>query len=203
MKTFFIDSKSKLKISNSELVLILKSLPKEILITYSIQYKDIANQIYTLLSKKNSIAHPVQVLGCSKLKLSKTIKAILLIGSGRFHASSLALETKLPIYILENKKITKISEKEISNLEKKQKANYVGFLNAENIGILISTKPGQENLKKAIEFKKKCKNKKSYLFLGNNLSVSEFENFGLDFYVNTSCPRLDMDSSKIINLSRL
>ncbi|MCK4553158.1 diphthamide synthesis protein [Candidatus Pacearchaeota archaeon] len=47
------------------------------------------------------------------------------------------------------------------------------------------------------------KNKKSYLFISNNINTSEFENFGLDSWVNTACPRLDMEDNRIVNISKL
>ncbi len=78
------------------------------------------------------------------------------------------------------------------------------FLNSEKVGILISTKPGQENLKKALSLKSNNLNgKKFYLFLGNELPSSDFENFaGITSWINTACPRLDFDSS-VMNMSEL
>ena len=201
METLFIPAKSKLRANKSKILELSKKLPKKIAIAYSIQYKNLAFEVKNLLSN-HKITKIIQILGCSKLKLSKDTQAILLIGSGKFHAISLAFETNLPIYILENNKLEKISEKDIEIFEKKQKASYLKFLNSTKIGILISTKPGQQNLKKALNFKKKLQNKKSYLFISNNVNVNEFENFGLDCWVNTACPRLDMDSS-IININKI
>ena len=177
-----------------------KKLPKDLAIAYSIQYQELAFEIRKILTNHN-ITSIIQILGCSQPKLPKNTKAVLLIGSGRFHAVSLAYETKLPVYILEKNQLTNISEKDIELYEKKNKASYVKFLNANNIGILISTKPGQENLKRALNLKKKLK-KNSYLFISNAINISEFENFALDAWVNTACPRLDMDSS-VININRI
>lgn len=203
MKTILIPAKIKSKIDKSKILEISKKLPKNIAIAYSIQYKDIAIEIRNILSKNHKITKLIQVLGCSKPKFSKDTSAILLISDGKFHAISLAYETKLLVYILENNQLTKISERDIEILGKKQKASYLKFLNADKIGILVSTKPGQQNLKKALEFKKKLKNKISYLFISNNINVNEFENFGLNSWVNTACPRLDMEKSSIININRL
>lgn len=142
-----------------------------------------------------------QVLGCSKPPFSKDTQAVLLISSGRFHAISLALETNLPIYIYD-RKLSKISEKEIEELRKKKKVAYLKFLNAEKIGIIISTKPGQENLTPALRIKKNLKNKKSYLFIGNEINPKEFENFPISSWLNTACPRLDFDFN-VINLREM
>jgi len=199
MKTIFIPAKYKSKVNKSKIKSLSKKLPKNIAIAYSIQYKDIAFEIKTLLS--NNTTRITQVLGCSKLKFPRNTQAILLIGSGRFHALSLAKETKLPIYILENNKLTKVSKQELELFERRQRASYVKFLNSEKIGVLVSTKPGQQNLKKALNFKKKSK-KQAYLFISNDINTNEFENFTLDCWVNTACPRLDMDSS-IINIDKI
>ncbi len=203
MKTLFILAKIKSKANKPKILEISKKLPKNIAITYSIQYKDIALEIKNILSKTHKITKLVQVLGCSKPNFSKNTKAILLISSGKFHAISLAVESELPIYILEHSILRKISKQDIESFKKKQKASYLKFLNADKIGILVSTKPGQQNLKKALELKKKIKNKKSYLFISNNIDINEFENFGLSSWVNTACPRLDMNHSSIINMDKI
>ena len=201
MKTLFIPAKIKTKINKDRIKSLSKKLPKNIAIAYSIQYHDLAFEIKKLLS--NNITQISQILGCSKLSFPKTTQAIVLIGSGKFHALSLASKTKLPIYILEKNNLSKIPILEIESLKKTKKASYLKFLNANKVGILVSTKPGQENLKKAIDLRKKIKDKKSYLFISNNINTSEFENFGLESWINTACPRLDMEDSRIINIDGL
>jgi 2-(3-amino-3-carboxypropyl)histidine synthase len=198
MKTLFVPVKINSEI-NEKKILELK-LPINIAIAYSVQYKEVAEKIKKILSKKHKITSLIQVLGCSSPKFSKETKAILLLSSGKFHAVSLAFETGIPVYVLESDNLKKISKEEIDLLNKKKMASYLKFLNAEKIGILVSTKPGQENLKKALSLK--LKNKKSYLFISNNIDIKEFENFGINSWVNTACPRLDFDSS-VINLRNL
>ncbi len=203
MKTLFIPTKIKSKINKSKILEISKKLPKNIVIAYSIQYKDIIEEIKKILSKNHKIIQVIQVLGCSNPKFPKDTQVIILISSGKFHAISLAKESKLPVFILENNKLEKIPKQEIESLEKKQKVSYMKFLNAEKVGILISTKPGQENIKKSIVLKNKLKDKKSYLFISNEINSKEFENFpDIQSWVNTACPRLDFDSS-IINLNKI
>ncbi|MAG78918.1 hypothetical protein CMI40_00905 [Candidatus Pacearchaeota archaeon] len=203
MKTLFIDAKIKSKVDQSLIKKISKKLPNNIAIAYSIQYKDNSIKIKEILSKKHKITKLTQVLGCFKQTFPKDTQAILLISSGKFHGISLAYETKLPVYILENNKLEKVSSKEVEILKKRQKASYVKFLNAEKIGIIVSSKPGQQKLKRALNFKKKLKNKNSYLFISNNINIEEFENFKIDSWVNTACPRLDMNSSSIMDLNKI
>ncbi len=204
MKTLFIPAKVRLDINEKEINAISKQLPKNLAIVYSIQYEDVAFRIRKILSKNHEITKFTQVLGCSKTNFPKNTQAILLITDGKFHAIPLAFETKLPIYVLENNKLKKLPKKEIENFKKRKKAAHLKFLNAKKVGILISIKPGQENLKKALKLKKilkkKFTDKTFYLFLGNEFNSQEFENFPeIQSWINAACPRLDFDAS-VINL---
>ncbi len=199
MKTLFIPAISKSQINDSKLESLSKKLPKNIAIAYSIQFKNIAEQAKQILSKTHKITKMIQVLGCSNPKFSKETQAILLIGSGRFHAIGLAIETKKTIYILDKNKLTKISKKEIQTFEKLKKGSYIKFLNAQKVGIIVSTKPGQQKLKQALNLKFKDKN--NYYFIANDLNTNEFENFGLESWVNTACPRMDLNHPSVINMN--
>jgi diphthamide biosynthesis enzyme Dph1/Dph2-like protein len=199
MKTIFIPVSSKAKQDLDKLA--KTNLPINIAIAYSIQFEENAKQIKEILSKTHTITGFTQVLGCSSPKFSKETKAVLLISSGKFHAVSLAVETGLPIYIWEFNTLQKVQKEEIEAFNKRKLTSYTRFLHADKVGILVSTKPGQEHLKEALSFKNKTK-KKSYLFICNNLDLKESDNFGINNWVNTACPRLDLDSS-IVNLKDL
>ncbi len=212
-KILFAPVKVKLNLDDKKIIEISKKLPKNIAIAYSVQYRDIALQIKKILSlkAKKKITKFTQVLGCSipafKTSLEKSTQGIFLITDGEFHAVSLAMETGIPVYtpaMPSFSKINKVSEKEIEDLRKKKKASYMKFLNADKVGILVSIKPGQQHLKKALSFKKRLKDKKAYIFLADNIDTKELENFpDIDVWVNTACPRIDFniaDSVKIINL---
>jgi 2-(3-amino-3-carboxypropyl)histidine synthase len=200
MKTLFFPAKSTMQIDEKEISKLSKDLPKNFAICYSIQYKELAEKFHKHFKKRVSVF--TQVLGCSKIKFPKNTKSILLISDGKFHAISLAYESKLPVYLFSNNNLEKISQNEIEIFSRKQRGAYLKFLNSEKVGILISTKPGQENLKKAIKLNKKIKDKDSYLFISNNIDTSEFENFPqIESWINTSCPRMDMNNSSIININ--
>lgn len=209
MKKLFIPVMSK----NTEVFNIneiSKKLPKNIAIAYSIQFKKLAINIRDYLEKNK--AHKItlftQVLGCSKIN-SKNAQALLLIGQGRFHALGLAIgmdsSKSIPIYIYEAGKLVKMAESDVSNMQKRQKVAYMKYLNANNVGIMISTKPGQNRLNKAIKMKNSIKNKNSYLFIANNINPSEFENFPeIKSWINTACPRMDLtDNNSLINMDKI
>ena len=196
MKLLFIESKKKLNLDLEEID--FSMLPKEVFLAYSIQFKELAEKIKAKLGKR--VKGFSQVLGCS---LIKSKYPILLVGSGRFHALNLALKGNA-LYILEGAKIKKLEEKEVEKIKAKRKAALSRFYSAENIGILVSTKPGQENLKEAVEIRKELakKGKKSFIFLADNISLEELENYPIDSWVNTSCPALTFDA-KVVSLWEL
>jgi diphthamide biosynthesis enzyme Dph1/Dph2-like protein len=201
MKVLYIESKYK----NLELDLKEKEiskLPSKLILAYSIQYKDIAIKIQKLLEKNKIIVSELkQVLGCSTLS---TTLPILLIGSGRFHALNLYLQSP-QIFILNGNKIEQINKQEIKRLENKKRAALLNFLSADNVGILVTTKPGQENLNLAFKLKQKIekKDKNAWIFIANNIDLSQFENFNIGSWVNTACSGLSNDNPKIINYANI
>jgi diphthamide biosynthesis enzyme Dph1/Dph2-like protein len=204
MKILFIPVKKSVLFEEEKIMDFSKKLPRNIAIAYSSQYKDIALESSKILSKKHSITKIIQVLGCSSPLFPKNTKAILLFTDGKFHAVHLAFQAKIPVFVSDGISIEKISEDSILSLEKKYKASYIKYLNADKIGILVSVKLGQQRLNKAVNFRKKIKEKKSYIFITNNINTVEFQNFPeIQSWVNTACQRLDEDNSNIISINRL
>jgi len=203
MKIIYIEAKNK-KESNGEFIdeNFIKTLPNEIFLLYSIQFYNQALAMKKALETSGiRVKGFQQVLGCTKLK---TQYPILLIGQGRFHALNLAVQNpQNPLIIYDNGSSFVITKKEIQEIEKKRQLSLNKFLHAKNIGILVSTKPGQENLKQAEELQnkinKKYPEKKIFIFISNMINTSEFENFDIDIFINTACPGLARDSSKVIN----
>ena len=199
MKTLFIEAiKPNLSFNPSKLT----NLPNELHILYSIQYNELAEKIKQYLMREHQILGFEQVLGCSQIHPKASL---LLIGSGRFHAINLAYSTGQEVYVYDFN-LTKITKEEIAQAQKTEKAKLSLFANAEKIGILVSIKPGQKRLKEAealkIKIEKKFK-KKVYLFLADNINIGEFENFDINFWINTSCPGLELDSMKILDYKKL
>lgn len=201
MKKYFIPAIINKKLDKSLIKKSSRELPKDIAIFYSSQYAELAKQIKKEL--QNNIHSFEQTLGCSKPKLSSKVRAILLISDGEFHGTSLECETNIPVYILNSGGLRKISQEQIKKMQQSKKSSLVNFLSAKKIGILISTKPGQQRLKQTLK-SKKFNDKEKYFFISNNINISEFENFPqIKAWVNTACPRIDLNSNKIININDL
>jgi len=144
-----------------------------------------------------------QILGCNTEVINKhKINAYLFIGTGKFHPLILSFRTKKPVYTFDphTENFSQISKEELERYEKKKVASLLKYYNANKIGILVSTKPGQNNLKRAISFQNKSK-KQSYIFICNQ--ISNLENFpDIKCWINTACPRIFEDDLgvPIINL---
>ena len=205
MKKLFIEARRKISLNKEKLSELARNLPDTIYIAYSIQYKTLALEArkYIESCKNKKLAGFSQILGCSQIKTQA--EAILLIGEARFHALNLAKSSGKQVVIFDGYSISNISKQEILELQKKDKGKYIKFLAAEKIGILVSGKSGQENLKQAETLKQeiKKKNKQAYLFLTDNINLAELENFQMEIFVNTACPGLALDSGKIINYNSI
>ncbi len=197
MKKIFIPAKSKKNIG--EVLKKVKIKGKVGLIT-TIQFLD---QVKNL--KNKNFIFGGQILGCNiknAEKIKNKINSFLYIGSGKFHPINIAIKLKKSVYIANplTNEFSKIKESEIKDYEKKLKGKLSKFYAAKKYGIMVSTKKGQYNIKKALELNKKLKN--SYIFLFDNLDQNEFENFSeIDIWINTACSRIE--GKNIINLEDL
>lgn len=198
MKVLFIEAKKKFQ---KPLIRKLEGLPKQIHLLYTIQYKELAEELRKELEKKHKVLGFDQVIGCSDIKLKASP---LLVGSGKFHALQLADSGK-EIYIYDEGKISKIGKKEIENIKKREKGKLSKFLASENIGLLVSKKLGQNKIKEARNLKEKLEKKygkKFYMFLADTINLQELENFNVDFFVNFACPGIGLDKD-VINYKKL
>ena len=202
MKTVFIGAKVKRQPEYEKVVEKINSLPVgKIAICYSNQFIEVAKKISESIEKE--ITAKIQVLGCSRPRFPEGTEGIVIIGQGKFHPVSLAYESQLPTYVLEDSTLRQITSEEIERMEKKEKGALLKYLMSDKIGILITNKPGQMRIKRALEYKKALKEKRGYLFIDNNMDISQFENFGMDFWVNTACPRMDLTDGPLINLEKI
>jgi len=215
MKTIFIEAKKKLHKFNID-AKDAEKLPKKIGLISTVQYISFLPSIKKELEKKGkkiSIAKGVlakyggQILGCDvgAAKKLNDVDAFLFIGSGKFHAEQIALATNKQVFVFqpENNRIDRIKEEDILKLKARKKAALANFLASEEVGILLSIKPGQENLKKALNVKKELhkKGRKAFIFLADTININELENFSCKGFawLNAACPALNMEP-QVLNL---
>lgn len=200
METVFIHAKSEIDITK---VLKKVNVKGKVGLVTTIQH------LHMLKEAKKIIPNSVickQILGCDVSaadKIKDEVDSFVYIGTGKFHPVAIALETGKDVTIANpvNNTVYKVSKKEIEDYKKKVKGRYLKFLNAEKLGILVSTKPGQYQLKKAIELQRTL-DKPSYLFIANHFNENELENYkDIDIFINTACPRIDFKN--VINMEEI
>ena len=155
-----------------------------------------------------------QILGCdisSAKNIDTDVDGYLYIGDGHFHPISLGVFQK-PVFCYNPyaRQFRQLDVADLKKFEQRRKGAYMKFLAAECIGILVSLKQGQNNLKRAMIAKKKLeqKGKKVFIFLFDTLDFTELENFPfIECFVNTACPRIFDDFEKfpkpMINMADL
>ena len=218
MKTFFIETKVNFKVILPEEV--IKKLKEELskLNTYkvglftTIQFFDNLEHLKKQLDDKEITAltfqgkhstYEGQVLGCSTYHFDAP--AFLYVGDGLFHPHALAMKNiDKPIYTYDpfTKKFTQLNIDEIKKTLKRKKGAISAFHMKENIGIICSTKPGQNNIRKALKLKSQLeeKGKKAYVFLENTIDYNQLANFPfIEVWINTACPRIMYDDYKKFN----
>jgi 2-(3-amino-3-carboxypropyl)histidine synthase len=177
------------------------------------QLKELNVKVFTTKARRTS--EPVQILGCDAYhdSFEKDIFAdadvLLYIGDGMFHPKALLLaqrdsEKKIDCIIWDPvaNEMKLLTQKDVEHQLKRSKANILKYLTAQKIGILITTKPGQEYIKGAIALKNKLKKegKDAYLFIDDTIGLDKLENYPfIQCWVNTACPRIGTDDITSIN----
>ncbi|RJQ15895.1 hypothetical protein C4573_07120 [Candidatus Woesearchaeota archaeon] len=138
-----------------------------------------------------------QLLGCN-LEEFDNIDAFLYIGDGLFHPKILMVKNNQSVYGYDPiaEVVEKLDSKDIEKLKKKQQGAYAKFLSSKEIGVLISTKPGQNYLNKAEKLREKFPEKNFYFILFNDINFTELENFNfVECWINTACYRIGYDDT--------
>lgn len=203
MKTLFIEAKSNIKITIPKKY--IDQLPQEIALFTTIQFSDnipaIVQEIEAtgrtvkLLSGKHT-KKPGQILGCEFLEYDA--EAFLYVGDGKFHPEAIMVQNHGPVFQYNpfDNSFKQLNRAEIEKLIKQHKAAMMKFLSCDHIGVIVSTKPGQGFLKRALQFKEKLeqKGKSVYMFICDTLDFNQIENFPfVECWVNTACPRIALD----------
>ena len=194
---------------------LLDQLPKTLMLMGTVQFTKQLPHIKKQLEQAGKKAilfqgvhdeHTGQVLGCDIFREKRTKEAYLYIGDGLFHPTALLYDNEQPVYYYNpfNEEMVKLTQKDMRSVLNKRKASMARFYAAEKIGILVTTKPGQNNMNAAMELKKRLKEKEKegYIFLEDTLNIQQLENFPfIDCWVNTACPRIVEDTNHaMVNL---
>jgi 2-(3-amino-3-carboxypropyl)histidine synthase len=216
MKLFHIST-----VYDGEIVLpekLLKQLPKTIMLMGTTQFSQQMPYITTQLEQAGKRVlsfrgvhddDEKQILGCDIFEGRKDVEAYLYIGDGLFHPTALLYGNKQDVYYYNpfSEQIEILTQKDLQKVLTKQRASMARFLASDKIGVLVTTKPGQNNMKAALELKKRleAEQKQVFICIDETLNMSQLENFPfVECWVNTACPRIIQDSEHaMINLWEL
>ncbi len=209
MKTLFLEAHVTMDIALTKEQ--LRQLPTELGVCTTVQFITCLSSLMKQLEKAGITAsllqgkhtqYPGQILGCEYLDYP--VSAFLYVGDGIFHPQALAIKNKKPIYCYNpyTKQLAVFDRKDIEKAEKRHNAAIAMFLTAKHIGILVSTKPGQQFFKKSMQLREMIeqKGKKVSVFLANTVDFTQMNNFPfIDCWVNSACPRIGIDDKNKVD----
>jgi 2-(3-amino-3-carboxypropyl)histidine synthase len=132
-----------------------------------------------------------QVLGCAfSAARVPGAEEILFVGTGVFHPLGVQLATGLRVVALDPFS-GEAGEVDGQRFLRKRMALLEKARSAEQIGLLVSTKPGQNRYRKARDLASRAEN--AFVILMDEISPDELLNLGFGAYVNFACPRLAYD----------
>ncbi len=199
-------SESKIAIPENEIEK-LKNF-KKIGLVSTLQFVDSLQKIKEQLEKSgkeffigksnNKNLYEGQVLGCNT-SAAKAVESkadcFLYIGSGRFHPIGVAFASKKPVFVFDTEK-SRIEKVETEKFLKQRLATIEMARDAKTFGILVSTKPGQMNLKAVEELKKKIdkSGRSAHILVMDEIKPDKIDYIdGIDAYINTACPRIGIE----------
>ncbi len=219
MKTFFIPAKYTRAFSFPQER--ISELPSKLALVSPIQFVSHLPAIKEQLEKAGKTVileqgkhsrNPGQILGCDvPVAPPSECDAFLYIGDGVFHPYEILYKNQMDLFIFNPKTndFYKIDRNEAEAVLKQQKGALAKFYMARNIGVLISTKPGQNRLRYTKELEANYPDKTFYFLACDTLDFYQMENFPfIEVFVNTMCQRIALDDAKrvprpIINLEDL
>lgn len=200
---------------------LLEALPDRLILFMAIQYHNqlpkIKEQLeqhgkhVTTVRPKHSVEEG-HLLGCG-IENWDAIEAdaFLYVGDGLFHPKALTIHNQRPVYIYDPKDSSwSIMENEDIELAKrKHRAALSAFQMARRIGVLVTTKSGQQRVGMALKLRAQFPDKEFFYLLSETLDYGSLEDFPfVEVWVNTMCPRIGYDDTNklekpVVNIGEL
>jgi len=185
---------------------LLKVLPKQVILALPVQFLEFKESIkkqleavgrkVTYFQSKHG-KFPGQILGCDVHEF-KAEGEFLYVGDGRFHPTALLYANKRKVYCFDpfNQRVEVLLPELLTKLQQKKQGLIAKFLSSERIGLLMTTKPGQNQTAAAERLRERLEDagKEVFVFLCDEIKPAELVNFNfIEVWVNTACPRLAED----------
>ena len=202
MKTLYIEAKYEGSIEIPKKI--IDKLPKSVGLFTTLQFIDFLPLIKKQIENSGRIVkifktthtkYPGQIYGCNMDKFPG-VEAFFYIGDGFFHPKALILGNNKPVHVYNpiSNIYSLFTRVEAKKDFLRQKSGYMNFMTKKNIGVLLTTKPGQSYVKLALKLKKDFPDKNFYYIAFDNVDLNRVEDFPfIEVIVNTACPRLGWD----------
>ncbi len=214
MQRLFIETKYEGKLTFPGSV--IKQLPSKIVLALPVQFYNFISSIQQQLEtagKKVTLfkgihdKYPGQVLGCDVFYFKADYDAFLYVGEGKFHPMALLYENKKPVFCFNpfTSKLEVLTSEYLQKALQRRTGQLSKFLSARTVGILVTTKSGQNQSKRAEELRSKLEQagKEVFVFIAEEVNFSQLGNFNfIDVWVNTACPRI-VEDFKCLNIDDL
>jgi len=171
--------------------------------------------ISVILGKGGRTVYPGQILGCDAgAAFAAPARTVLYIGGGRFHYLAIRRGLDVPdrrVIAADpfNRTVKDVTD-EINRYVKARRGLVVKASEGNVFGIIVSTKPGQFNIRLAEEVKRKLdeKGKDSHILVSDTVDWEALQDYSyIDAFINTACPRIADDwrsvNKPIINTDEL
>jgi 2-(3-amino-3-carboxypropyl)histidine synthase len=186
---------------------LVQKLPKRVVLFTTIQYhnqmmswkralEQAGKEVFTFRPKHSAVEG--QLLGCGVERWDVDADAFLFVGDGLFHPKALVIKNDLPVHCYDPKteKHHLLSDKEIETAKRKQAAALKRFYMSKRVGVLVTTKYGQQRVEMALQLQQRFPEKEFTFLLADTLDFSSLEDFPfLECFVNTMCPRIGLDDT--------
>jgi len=145
---------------------------------------------------------PGLILGCdysNAREVSDEVASFLLLGGGRFHAIGLRLSTGKPVIIIDPERSKAVVEDiDIEAFERRRFLVIMEISKAKSIGILVSSKPGQNRMSLARRLLSAVRegDRDGHIVVLDEVTPDSLLNLGFDAYVSTACPRIALDDAE-------
>ncbi|MBR9677898.1 MAG: hypothetical protein GOU97_01195 [Nanoarchaeota archaeon] len=209
MKTLFVEARDKTDYAFIVKKHLNKIKEKKLGLVCTVQHLTEVGKVKKILEnagKKVSTAkgkktvYECQVLGCDVIageKTKRSVSAFVYLGGGEFHPLMLAEKTGRKVYCLRPSGRLDVICQEKVRVWVKKKMLVAAKASKEHVfGVLVSTKKGQQAMRKAESIVKKLRStgRQAFVFVGDELSPRFLNDFsGVGAWINTACPRIVED----------
>jgi len=146
-----------------------------------------------------------QVLGCNfSSARAIDVDEYLYVGSGTFHALGVALATGKRV-IVADPFLRKTSIAEVDLIIKQRYALIAKAMDAHTFCVLVGTKAGQQRFRLAYELAEEAigRGYDAYTVTINEVTPWTLYQFPAEAYVNTACPRIAIDDTRLFKAPML